>query len=139
VKNEDRIKDVETTELSMGLFTNDETPYLEDLPIRDGQLLTFNSILEKRNEKLELKNGRYRDNTELRRALVVAFTTIIAFWLLSVLLILTGNNCKHYDLSENTLIAFMTTSTANVLGMMYVILKNLFPEKKVKGKSADKK
>lgn len=90
--------------------------------------------LRKSNTKLELKNHRYKDNTEIRRALVVAFTTVIVFWLLSVLLILVGNNCNHYNLSENTLIALMVTSTANVIGMMIVILKNIFPEKN-KGKN----
>ena len=95
-------------------------------------LNTAHTVLEKRLNKLELKNSRYKDNSDMRKALVITFTTIITFWLLSVLLILVGNRVNRYDLSENTLIAFLTTSSANVLGMMYVILKNLFPNGKDK-------
>ncbi len=132
-KNEDKIKDVESTEVSVEIL-NEKEFYSEDVPPKVAFENTLFTVIEKRLNKLELKNVRYRDNSDMRKALVIAFTTIIAFWLLSVLLILVGNKINRYDLSENTLIAFLTTSSANVLGMMYVILKNLFPEKKDKNK-----
>lgn len=133
-KNEDKIKDVESTEVSVEIL-NEKEFYSEDVPPKVAFENTLFTVIEKRLNKLELKNVRYRDNSDMRKALVIAFTTIIAFWLLSVLLILVGNKINRYDLSENTLIAFLTTSSANVLGMMYVILKNLFPEKKDKTKT----
>lgn len=132
-KNEDKIKDVESTELSVEIL-NEKEFYSEDIPPKIAFQNTLLTVIEKRLNKLELKNARYKDNSDMRKALVVAFTTIIAFWLLAVILILVGNRVRKYDLSENTLIAFLTTSSANVLGMMYVILKNLFPEKKDKNK-----
>ena len=132
-KNEDKIKDVESTEVSVEIL-NEKEFYSEDVPPKVAFENTLFTVIEKRLNKLELKNVRYRDNSDMRKALVIAFTTIIAFWLLSVLLILVGNKVNRYDLSENTLIAFLTTSSANVLGMMYVILKNLFPEKKDRNK-----
>ncbi len=132
-KNEDKIKDVESTEVSVEIL-NEKEFYSEDVPPKVAFENTLFTVIEKRLNKLELKNVRYRDNSDMRKALVIAFTTIIAFWLLSVLLILVGNKLNRYDLSENTLIAFLTTSSANVLGMMYVILKNLFPEKKDRNK-----
>ena len=128
-KNEDKIKDVESTEVSVEIL-NEKEFYSEDIPPKVAFENTLFTVIEKRLNKLELKNVRYKDNSDMRKALVIAFTTIIAFWLLSVLLILVGNKVNRFDLSENTLIAFLTTSSANVLGMMYVILKNLFPEKK---------
>ena len=132
-KNEDKIKDVESTEVSVEIL-NEKEFYSEDVPPKVAFENTLFTVIEKRLNKLELKNVRYRDNSDMRKALVIAFTTIIAFWLLSVLLILVGNKLNRYDLSENTLIAFLTTSSANVLGMMYVILKNSFPEKKDRNK-----
>lgn len=132
-KNEDKIKDVESTEVSVEIL-NEKEFYSEDIPPKVAFENTLFTVIEKRLNKLELKNVRYKDNSDMRKALVIAFTTIIAFWLLSVLLILVGNKVNRYDLSENTLIAFLTTSSANVLGMMYVILKNLFPEKNKKDK-----
>ena len=130
-KNEDKIKDVESTEVSVEIL-NEKEFYSEDIPPKVAFENTLFTVLEKRLNKLELKNSRYKDNSDMRKALVIAFTTIITFWLLSVLLILVGNRVNRYDLSENTLIAFLTTSSANVLGMMYVILKNLFPNGKDK-------
>ena len=130
-KNEDKIKDVESTDVSVEIL-NEKEFYSEDIPPKVAFENTLFTVLEKRLNKLELKNSRYKDNSDMRKALVIAFTTIITFWLLSVLLILVGNRVNRYDLSENTLIAFLTTSSANVLGMMYVILKNLFPNGKDK-------
>lgn len=108
---------------------NYEEGIVENAVVRNYKDDTDLERLKNKNKKLKLKNRRYKDNTEIRKSLVVVFTVIIVFWLLSVLLILVGNNCNHYNLSENTLIAFLTTSSANVIGMMYVILKNLFPVK----------
>ena len=127
-KNEDKIKDVEPITLGMDTFSEDFF-YSEEMNTTTVKFISLKAVYEKRAEKLKLKNDRYKDNTDMRKALVVAFTTIIAFWLLAVILILVGNRVNKYDLSENTLIAFLTTSSANVLGMMYVIFKNLFPEK----------
>jgi hypothetical protein len=78
-------------------------------------------------DSLGLQNTRFESDTRLRDLLAKIFTMIIAFWLLGVILILVGNNCNHYNLSENVLIALLVTSTANVIGMMAIILKNLFP------------
>lgn len=71
---------------------------------------------------------RFDGETSLRENLSTAFTIIICFWLLSVLLILVGNT-NNYKLSDNVLIALLVTSSANVIGMMQIILKNLFPNR----------
>lgn len=69
---------------------------------------------------------RFREGTVLRRNLATAFTILISFWLISVLLILTGNN-NNYGLSDGILKTLLITTTANVIGMMMIILKDLFP------------
>ena len=71
---------------------------------------------------------RFNGETSLRENLSTAFTIIICFWLLSVILILVGNT-NSYELSDNVLIALLVTSSANVIGMMQIILKNLFPNR----------
>ena len=74
----------------------------------------------------QAKIKRYEKDTELRGTLSSVFTIIIAFWLLSVILILVGNNFK-YRLSDSVLITLLTTTTIQVLGMMVIILWDLFP------------
>lgn len=71
---------------------------------------------------------RYISETTLRENLVIAFTIIIAFWLIAVLLILVGNE-SSYNLSDGVLTTLLITTTANVIGMMTIILKNLFPNR----------
>jgi len=88
---------------------------------------TKDELKDAQIQKLLSEVERYREDTSLRKSLAIIFTMIIIFWLLSVILILVGNNCNHYNLSDNVLIALMVTSTANVIGMMLIILRNLFP------------
>ena len=125
-KNEDKIKDVEPTTLGMDIFS-EEVFYSEEINPTTAQFISLKAVYEKRAEKLKLKNDRYKDNTELRRGLAILFTITINGWLIIVFLILLNN--RSLKLSDSVLITLLGTTTIQVLGMMYVILKNLFPEK----------
>ena len=107
---------------------NEEKSYENN---NDQRNLTQIELLKTQVIKLELKNRRYKDNSELRRGLAIMFTLTINGWLFVVFLILLINS-QTLKLSDSVLIALLTTSSANVLGMMYVILKNLFPNGKDK-------
>lgn len=88
---------------------------------------TEEGINKLETSSLDLENKRFKENTKLRDLLAKIFTLIIALWFVAVILILIGNNHFHYNLSENVLIALLVTTSANVIGMMLIILKNLFP------------
>ena len=107
---------------------NEEKSYENN---NDQRNLTQIELLKTQVIKLELKNRRYKDNSELRRGLAIMFTLTINGWLFVVFLILLTNS-QTLKLSDSVLIALLTTSSANVLGMMYVVLKNLFPNGKDK-------
>ncbi|MCZ8298285.1 MAG: hypothetical protein O9282_07965 [Flavobacterium sp.] len=81
------------------------------------------------NSRLRLKNQRYGWNTVLRIVFSIVYTWLLIVWLNKVIHILTHNNLCGYKLSDNVLIALLVTSTANVIGMVVIVLKNLFPEK----------
>ena len=81
------------------------------------------------NSRLRLKNQRYGWNTVLRIVFSIVYTWLLIVWLNKVIHILTHNNICGYKLSDNVLIALLATSTANVIGMVVIVLKNLFPEK----------
>lgn len=76
--------------------------------------------------KPELKNGRFRTDTILRLILSCLFTAIIGTWLGFVIYILCKNNI-WFKLSDNVLITLLTTTTIQIIGMMVIILRNLFP------------
>lgn len=86
------------------------------------------------NSKLKLKNQRYFWNTILRILYSIIYTCLLICWLNKVVHILTHNKFCSYNLSDNVLIALLVASTANVIGMVVIVLKNLFPEKKDKNK-----
>ena len=74
------------------------------------------------------KVSRFEVDTKLRRHLTYIFSIIIFLWLASVVSILYFNDYMLcLNLSENVLITLLTTSSINVIGMMLIILKNLFP------------
>lgn len=86
-----------------------------------------NQILEDRLGNAQV--GRYLEDTKLRRHLTYIFSIIIFLWLVSVVSILYFNNkVLELNLSDSVLITLLTTSSVNVIGMMLIILKNLFPQ-----------
>lgn len=132
----DQIPDGEKTIQSDGKAYEEEASYAS----KSDQLTeTKDDLKDARIQQLLSEIERYREDTSLRRGLASVFTVIIAFWLLSVILILVGNNCNNYNLSDTVLTALLVTSTANVIGMMLIILNNLFPSKDSSSKINSKK
>jgi cation transport ATPase len=132
----DDIQDnVVSTDVDNRAFNEEQSYELKS----DQRKLTEIDILKAQVNKLELKNKRYKDNTELRRGLAILFTITINAWLFAVFLILLTNT-NTLKLSDSVLITLLTTTTIQVLGMMYVILKNLFPSVKenLKNNNTDK-
>jgi hypothetical protein len=72
------------------------------------------------------KVKRYEQDTELRSSLTILFTLTINAWLFAVFIILLTNS-KTLKLSDSVLITLLTTTTIQVLGMMIIILWDLFP------------
>jgi len=72
-----------------------------------------------------LKNLRYRGDTRKRNVLSTWAAVLVSAWLVGVFLILIGNTAT-YKLSSDVLITLLATTTLNVLGLMYIVLKGLF-------------
>jgi ferric-dicitrate binding protein FerR (iron transport regulator) len=94
-----------------------------------------------RADTLTLQNNELAQNTELRRNLAERTIKIVCFWLLGVLVVVllsgfdwpsrTGAlNVPTFSLSDGALIALLTTTTVNVIGLLLTITLNLFPPKK---------
>lgn len=131
----DKIVDYESNTNSDNKAFGEEASYATKT---DQRAETKNDLQKAQIQKLNSKLERYKQDTSLRSNLAKVFTIIISFWLLSVILILVGNNCNNYNLSDNVLITLMVTSTANVIGMMLIILRNLFPSNEPTRKSIPK-
>ena len=73
----------------------------------------------------QLRNARYEEDTVHRRRLSTWASIIVSIWLIAVLFIITRNT-SVYKLSDTVMVALLTTTTFNVLGMMFIVLRGLF-------------
>ncbi|MGL5894138.1 MAG: hypothetical protein ACRCZM_05950, partial [Bacteroidales bacterium] len=70
-------------------------------------------------------SNRYNEDTKHRRVMVYWTMAVVSAWLLLSLIILVW-----VRISDNVKITLLTTTTANILGLPYIILKGLFREDK---------
>lgn len=76
-----------------------------------------------------LKNKRYEQDTTQRNWLSGWAALLVSFWLVMVLFILAGNHIS-YKLNDSVLITLLGTTTLNVLGLMVIVLNDLFGKDK---------
>lgn len=85
-----------------------------------------------RNDLKEQIKARYEQDTKFRHHLSVWVMWIVPIWMGFVLLLIASNGFGWTSLSDTALVALLTTTTANVLGLAYIVLKGIFPESKDK-------
>ena len=73
---------------------------------------------------------RYKQDTKFRRHLSVWVMIIVPVWMILVLVIVFFNGFRLTDLSDTAMVALLSTTTVNVLGLAYIVLKGIFPESK---------
>ena len=75
---------------------------------------------------------RYNQDTRQRKTMVRWVAGLISVWLITILCImcLKGANIFEYDSSE--IIALLTTTSANVIALGYIVLKGLFGDVNIK-------
>ncbi|WP_109831389.1 hypothetical protein [Reichenbachiella versicolor] len=77
-------------------------------------------------ERKKLESKRYESDTKDRKWLAIWTATIVSLWLLCVILILVKNESSKLDLSDTVLVTLLGTTTLNVLGLPYIVLKGHF-------------
>lgn len=76
-------------------------------------------------QKKRFENQRYKEDTESRKILAYWAAIVVSIYLLIVLMILILNH-KYICLSDVVLSVLLGTTTLNVLGLMYIVLKGYF-------------
>lgn len=74
----------------------------------------------------EQKAVRYGQDTKYRSHLAIWVMWIVPGWLASVVVILGLCGFRVMELNTEVLIALLATTTANVLGLAYIVLKGIF-------------
>ena len=78
----------------------------------------------------EQRKARFSQDTRFRRYLANWVMAIVPAWLFCVILILCGRSILNME--KEIVITLLATTTVNVLGLAYIVLKGIFPESKDK-------
>lgn len=133
--DDDTVND-DTDEMSFEEFED----ILNDLPFDDFEEFEFidASGMAKEEKKAFAKHedigkeswdawhDRYKENTKLRKLIAKWSMIIITIWLFLVISLLYFNDLFSLKISDNVQITLLTTTTFNVLGIIYIVLKDLF-------------
>ena len=85
-----------------------------------------------KNDLAVQKKERFEQDTKFRKHFSNWVMAIVPSWLLltMVLMFFTGFNLTSF--SDGAIVALLTTTTANVLGLAFIALKGMFPEGNIK-------
>lgn len=72
------------------------------------------------------KRDRYRQDTSYRRYFAIWVMVIVPVWLASILVLVYLDGFDKIHINDPVFIAFLTNSTATVLGLAYIVLKGIF-------------
>lgn len=89
------------------------------------------------DEHIELKKSiriRYQEDSRHRRGLICWIKWVISIWLGAILVIISFAGLNIFSLDTTVICVLLGTTTINVLGLAYIVLKGLF-EKNTKVKN----
>jgi uncharacterized ion transporter superfamily protein YfcC len=87
--------------------------------------------LQLENTRLADENEELKDVHELRKEYVPNLFVLTVVWLAAVIVIVWRvAEGPHFYLSDNVLIALITSTTVNVIGIFVIAARWLFPHKK---------
>lgn len=77
----------------------------------------------------EQQKTRYSQDTKFRKHLAWWVMGIVPVWLATVLVLLFLQGFSGFTLSDSVLVALLATTTVNVLGLAFIVLRGIFPQK----------
>ena len=76
----------------------------------------------------EQKRKRYEQDTLHRKFLMYWVVSVVSIWLLIVINVIIANAKLKLEMEPEVQITLLATTTVNVLGLAYIVLKGLFEE-----------
>ncbi len=81
-------------------------------------------------ELVESKLKRYNDTSDLRKHSAYWVMVVVSFWLILVVSIVFFCGFECMKLEPSVIIALLTTTTVNIIGLPLVLLQGLYPKEK---------
>jgi len=78
----------------------------------------------------KLQNERLKQDTTERKILSHWVMSVVSIWLLLVIMVVIFNGTCVIKISDAVVCVLLGTTTLNILGLAYIVLKGLFPESK---------
>jgi hypothetical protein len=75
-------------------------------------------------QESKLRQERYQQNTLDRKWLAIWTAFIVTFWLIAVITIVIYSKC--WELSDAVIMTLLGTTTLNVLGLSFIVLRGHF-------------
>lgn len=83
------------------------------------------------NEDLSAqKKTRYQQDTEWRKYFSIWVMTVVPTWLVSVIVLVYISILGNYHIASSILNTLLATTTINILGLAYIVLKGIFPQER---------
>lgn len=76
----------------------------------------------------EQKRERYSQDTKYRKHLAIWVMWVVSIWLAAVLLLITAVAIWNLKMEPQVQITLLATTTINVLGLAYIVLKGIFKQ-----------
>lgn len=89
------------------------------------------------SEKIDPPTERYKDTSQLRRHTGYWVMTVVSQWLFVVICLVILVGLKSLELNDSVIITLLGTTTVNIIGLPYVLLKGLYPQDKEISKLSD--
>lgn len=110
------------------------------LDIAKQELDPTNSFLLQKpdlSEKIDPPTERYKDTSQLRRHTGYWVMIVVSQWLFVVICLVILVGLKSLELNDSVIITLLGTTTVNIIGLPYVLLKGLYPQDKEISKLSD--
>ena len=133
--NLDQVNDINAKFLSAKLLDPKKLgDSLKLIPLQTNQK-DFANWSEMAKEEINLRGGELlneitKSELELKKGICVWVKWVVSVYLIFIAYILLLLVLDEGKLESSVVIALLTTTTINILGLPYMIIKSLFPEKR---------
>lgn len=103
------------------------SPEATKAPSSDGTDLNFDADESSLKEQVR---ERYRQNTRYRRIFSWWVIVVVSAWLLAAMVAVYLQGFGAFTMDGWTFRVFLATTTVNVIGLAYIVLKGMFPQDK---------
>jgi len=88
-------------------------------------------LKDQRVRAAKLRNDSMQDDIEARKEVAHRLFCLMAMWLFGIFMLILGDGAsREVEISENVLLATIGGTTVNILGLFYIVVNYLFPQKK---------